>query len=241
MNRLIIQAVHIHDDIRWDEYKSWVSMVSVERQIEISRLRLDKDRMSKMISEIMARKFISEECNVSYKSIRFHQGLYGKPYVNLETILHFNWSHAGNWVVFILDSHPIGIDVEAVRSIDEMELARQFFDQKEVFQLEEMDQKNRKNHFLKLWSLKESYMKWKGTGINTPLNSCCFIKDNQEEIQFSNENGDCCNFQTVQLDSIHHVAVCTSENYKTPPVVKIFQLNEFLNALKSFKTCNELV
>lgn len=229
METLSIKAVHLQDGIKWNDCQHWITMVSKERQAKISRLKFDKDRLHSMMSEILARKCISEKYSMPYESIEFCKGAYGKPYVYLEKKVEFNWSHSGNWIVFVMDTQPVGIDVEAVKSLNEMDLARQFFAWQEVNQLEEIDHIKRRNYFFKLWTLKESYIKWRGTGMNTLLSSFHFIENKHGDLLFHNRNEDICFFHTVQLDSQHYASVCSSINYKFPPSINIVEIDEFGN------------
>lgn len=231
MSALSVTAVRIHADMKWDDYKYLASMVSKERQERIFRMRFDVDRIYSMLGEIIARKCISETRGIPFESIEFHKGSYGKPYVNLEKPLSFNWSHSGDWILFALDSEQVGIDVETVRPVNEMDLASHFFDPQEVIQLEEMNSIERKRYFFKLWSLKESYIKWKGTGLSIKLNSFRFIYNEQKGLLFSNNYGDTCYFQMIHLDSEHFAAVCMSRKDGQKSYIKKFEVDKFLNSI----------
>lgn len=89
MSILSITAVRIHAEMKWDDYKHLVSMVSKERQARIFQLRFDVDRICCMLGEIIARKRISEAIGIPSESIKFHTGTYGKLYVHLEKPLSF--------------------------------------------------------------------------------------------------------------------------------------------------------
>ncbi|WP_412094680.1 4'-phosphopantetheinyl transferase superfamily protein [Bacillus atrophaeus] len=66
-----------------------------------------------------------------------------------------------------------------------------------------MNSKDRTKHFFTLWSLKESYIKWKGTGLRTLLESFRFIYNQEKQLIFSSDYQDSCFFQTIQLDPQH--------------------------------------
>lgn len=231
LSTLSITAVRIHSEMKWDDYKHLVSMVSKERQARVSRLRFDIDRICSMLGEIVARKCISEARGIPLESIEFQIGTHGKPYVHLEKPLSFNWSHSGDWILFAMDSEQVGIDVENVRPVNEMDLASNFFDPLEVIQLEEMNSIERKRYFFKLWSLKESYIKWKGTGLSIKLNSFRFIYNEQNVLLFSNNYGDICYFQTIHLDSDHFATVCMSRNDGQKSLIKKVEVDKFLNSI----------
>ncbi|MFB1052006.1 4'-phosphopantetheinyl transferase superfamily protein [Paraliobacillus sp. JSM ZJ581] len=231
MSALSITAVRIHAEIRWDNYEHLVSMVSKERQERIFRLRYDVDRIRSMLGEIIARKCISEVIGLPLKSIEFHTDTYGKPYVNLEKPLSFNWSHSGDWILFAVDSEQVGIDVETVRSMEVMDVARDFFDPQEVAQLEGINTLEQNRRFFTVWTLKESYIKWKGTGLSTPLNSFRFLYNQQKDLVFSNNHGDTCFFKTIDLDSRHYAAVCMSRNYGQEIFIEKIEVDKFINSI----------
>ncbi|WP_163579385.1 4'-phosphopantetheinyl transferase family protein [Gracilibacillus saliphilus] len=201
MSSILLVAVRIHADMKMENYRKWAYMISDERNERIAYFKFDVDRIRALISELVARKCISDQAGISFRSLEFHRGSHGKPYVNLEVPLAFNWSHSGDWILFAMDSEPVGVDVEVVHPVKEMDLARRFFDAQEVAQLNTMPAVERKKHFFKLWSLKESYIKWKGTGLSTELDSFRFLYNKHQELLFSNNHEDSCYFHTIHLDS----------------------------------------
>ncbi len=95
----------------------------------------------------------------------------GKPYLPGIQNVHFNISHSGAWVVLAWGDSPVGVDVEKIRSgIKKEALASRFFtsdEQSYVFgRVDGQEQR-----FLEIWTAKESYLKYLGTGLRRPLNS----------------------------------------------------------------------
>lgn len=221
LSELKIVAVKIHSNMKWNTYKDLLSIVSKERQARISRMKFDADRLRLLIGEMIARTYISKKIGVPYQLIEFKQGLYGKPYVTIDKPLSFNWSHAGDWILFAMDSKTVGVDVEYIHHVKELDLAKRFFAPQEVAQLETMSPEASRRHFFKLWSLKESYIKWKGTGMSTSLDSFYFIDQKEQGWKFYNYYGDICFFRLLLLDDNHYAVVCTSRFYKKVLVEKL--------------------
>ena len=219
--------------MKWDHYKKWISLVSEERKEKIYRLRFDLDRIRSMISELVARKYIAEATGSLFESVEFLKSTYGKPYAELDESISFNWSHSGDWIFFAMDKEPVGVDVEVIRQLNEIALSKSFFDPEEVAQLEAMNAKERTKHFFTLWSLKESYIKWKGTGLSTELDSFRFIYNQEQQLIFSSNHQDSCFFQTIQLDPKHFAAVCTSKENSEKPLVKMMDVDTFLNSIQT--------
>lgn len=183
-----------------------------------------------MVSELIARKYISDALEISFGEISFHSNMYGKLAIDSKGQLSFNWSHSGNWIVFSMDCEPVGIDVEKIREIDVVNIAKRFFDRQEFEQIDKLKHKRRLSHFFRLWTLKESYIKWKGTGLNTSLNSFRFIYNEIGEFKFTNDHGDNCFFRIIHLDEDHYATICMSKSTKQIDV-QTYDIDTFLKII----------
>lgn len=91
---------------------------------------------------------------------------FGKPYCDN---VCFSISHSGEWAVLVVDSEPVGIDIQ-----DFQEKALSV--SKRVFTVDEQEWVgNDVSRFTTLWSLKESVMKITGKGLSLPANSFCVL------------------------------------------------------------------
>jgi 4'-phosphopantetheinyl transferase len=87
----------------------------------------------------------------------------------------------------------VGIDVEPVgRRADIDNIASHFFSSSEIELLGSTPQEKRQTVFMRLWTLKEAYLKARGTGLSTPLSHCVFdIRDeNRSGVSFHQDLGD---------------------------------------------------
>ena len=95
----------------------------------------------------------------------------GKPFLPERKDFYFNLSHSGNWVVIAYGSSEVGLDVENLRSDTKIEaMARRFFapeEQRYIFAEED----GRQQRFFEIWTGKESYVKYLGTGLQKDLTS----------------------------------------------------------------------
>lgn len=95
----------------------------------------------------------------------------GKPYLPDYPGLYFNLSHSGDYAVCVLDTVPIGIDVEKCKSFQES-VARRFFAPEEYEDIMSMqDEAKCKSRFYQYWVLKESFMKATGLGLQLDMKS----------------------------------------------------------------------
>lgn len=95
------------------------------------------------------------------------EGTYGKPYFPSHPDIHFSVSHtSGIWICAFADCE-VGCDVQDHRANDKPErlerLAKRWFSENERRYLEECGYEPAE--FYRIWSRKEAYVKFTGTGI----------------------------------------------------------------------------
>ena len=98
---------------------------------------------------------------------------YGKPYFPAFPELYFNYSHSKDGAVCVLAKNSVGIDLEKVRSYREKTVKR-FCNEKEWNWLQK--QETRDKEWIRIWTVKEAYVKYTGIGIRTDLR-CLDISD----------------------------------------------------------------
>ena len=98
---------------------------------------------------------------------------YGKPFV--EGGQEFSLSHCKFGIAVAVDNKPIGIDIESIRDL-RPELVERTMNEAEQAQIGESAVE-----FTKLWTKKEAYLKYLGTGIIDDLRH---VLDNTGNAQF---------------------------------------------------------
>ena len=91
----------------------------------------------------------------------------GKPYIAGGPC--FSLSHCQKGIAVAIDNSPIGIDIEQIRSYD-ASLAERTMNEREMAEIAASD--DPAHAFIRLWTRKEAYLKWKGTGITEDLKTC---------------------------------------------------------------------
>lgn len=89
----------------------------------------------------------------------------GKPYIT-EGDVQFNLSHSGDYALCVCGKEKIGCDVEIAKEFKE-KVAKRFFCEKEFELLQRITDKS--SCFTKLWTLKESVLKYTGQGVSGGL------------------------------------------------------------------------
>lgn len=88
----------------------------------------------------------------------------GKPYI--ENGPHFSISHCRNALSVVLDEKPVGIDVESIRKWNPSLVERTMNAAEQVLIARDAEPERA---FIRLWTQKEAFLKWKGTGIREEL------------------------------------------------------------------------
>jgi 4'-phosphopantetheinyl transferase len=149
----------------------WMSEVEKEK---INRFKLVKDKQNTLIGRTMIKKIISKKMNVKCSDIDFTANKFGKLYLNNDLPLEFNISHSKDLIACSVGTRQNGIDVEKIKNIDGKSISKHFFQEQEHQRLMEMSDQEREICFFNLWTLKESYIKCIGKGLNISLKSFGF-------------------------------------------------------------------
>jgi len=92
---------------------------------------------------------------------------YGKPYFVEGS--EFNISHCKNAIAVAINDTPTGIDVESIRRVESSLIERTMNDEEQTI-IRNADDPARA--FTRLWTMKEAYLKYLGTGIVDDLKTC---------------------------------------------------------------------
>lgn len=164
----------------------------------------------RMRAERYLRKEDSLRCVASEALLRYALGTAeftvvtdpsGKPRIAEHPHFHFNLSHSGDWVVIACGDKPVGVDVQEHRPDTDIHLiARQFFSPREQMLLSRAADPRRTFH--EIWTGKESYLKYLGTGLKHDLQS--FSIDHLTEKGLT--------ICTPRLADGYSLSLCTTEN-----------------------------
>lgn len=156
--------------------ENWLDEEEVERA---NRFRKPTSRNQHVVGRGMARRLLSNP-DFGPEQIRFGAEVHGKPFVSdpPQAKQPFNIAHTDGLVLCGLCDGPhrlIGVDVEKLCRRTDPELAERYFSKPEVeFLRTKPDQKSVQDTFLRIWTLKESFIKAIGTGLQTPLADFAF-------------------------------------------------------------------
>lgn len=120
-----------------------------------------------------------------WKDLEFSYNEFGKPYLTQQELyqFQFNMSSSNDIISIVVElnaSGPIGIDLshsrQAISPTNFLEEFKPIFDPTEIEQLLEIkDNSYRYIIFNQLWTLKEAFTKFLGSGLNIDLSKFCFF------------------------------------------------------------------
>lgn len=103
------------------------------------------------------------------QSLTFQEGRNGKPAL-ADARLHFSASASGEHAVVAVAAREIGVDVEVVRCLSDLErLIETICSAPERARLTECHEAKRTHEFLQLWTIKEAAVKLSGDGLAADL------------------------------------------------------------------------
>jgi 4'-phosphopantetheinyl transferase len=140
------------------------------------RFHFDRDRNSFVATRGMLRELLGRYVARAPREIEFEYGVRGKPSLRanrLEGPIQFNVSHSRDMALFAFAvGRKVGVDVEFLRpDFGGDEIAKRFFSPQEVEELRILPARLRLEGFFLCWTRKEAYVKARGEGLQTPLNS----------------------------------------------------------------------
>ncbi|MEM6469265.1 MAG: 4'-phosphopantetheinyl transferase superfamily protein [Planctomycetota bacterium] len=171
-------------DRQGDFEKRCESVLSPSERESADRFRRVTNRNQHIIGRAMARVLLGGDA-VAPQAVTFGVGKHGKPTVEgpPEAAQPFNIAHTDGLVVCGIGSGEIdlvGVDVETLSRQTSPELAERYFSVPEREYLESLDAVSRQSAFLRIWTLKEAFIKAIGTGLHTPLSDFAFREIDSE-------------------------------------------------------------
>ncbi|KAI1299804.1 L-aminoadipate-semialdehyde dehydrogenase-phosphopantetheinyl transferase [Halotydeus destructor] len=148
-----------------------------------------KDVKPALIGRLLLRKCATKLLKLPYSSIKFNRTDKGKPVIDWSAIenrdqvkFDLNVSHQGDYAVIASDSSiKVGVDTMKIeysggKSITEFfkRMTRQFSASEWTYIKEVSSEKEQLARFMRLWTLKEAYVKAEGFGITVDLQSVSF-------------------------------------------------------------------
>lgn len=142
-------------------------MVSAQRQAYALRYKHTFGRFCALQSWLMVEQLIGSSSDWCYNE-------YGKPFV--PNAPEFSLSHCKHAIAVAIGTHPVGIDCESIRPL-KTDLVARTMNAAECARIYAGISPERE--FTRLWTQKEAYLKYQGTGIIDDLQNVLCTADSE--------------------------------------------------------------
>lgn len=149
------------------------SILSEPERARAARLRGDTHRRRWLASHVALRHALATALDAPPESLEFAVGEHGKPRLagRHAGMLEFSLSHSGGLaLIAVSTTTPVGVDVELVESMNDLDaVAQRHFAPEESQTLGRLDGDARLDAFYRIWTRKEAYLKATGMGLGHAL------------------------------------------------------------------------
>ena len=139
--------------------------MSLQRREKVLAFKYEEGRRLSAAAYMLLAKALREEWGIAEPPV-FDYSEHGKPSIVGHPEICFNLSHCRSVAACVVADRPVGVDVEEVRPFKEA-LARHVLSDDEYAMVVGSPRPDRE--FIRLWTMKESYLKLTGEGITCDL------------------------------------------------------------------------
>lgn len=164
-----------HTDTCWNEkHEKLLPLLSEERQAKVLRYRFDEDKILSLYAGILTRLALIRQLHCSNEQLVFEQLSNHKPCLKSQkspdtSLIDFSFSHTRHAVLLGITKHgKIGVDIEKVTDAP-LKIMETVFHPQEIAYIESAAPSKQGHHFFEIWTRKEAYTKYLGTGLVTDL------------------------------------------------------------------------
>lgn len=150
--------IYFFDDYEIFSAENFLNFLPKNRQEKLNKLKRKIDRDNCAAAYLLLRFALKENRIDNFEIII---GENGKPFLKSGEIF-FNISHCAEGVAVVLDTAPVGIDVQEIGGFNE-KVAKRFFDESENEKINASTDKTKA--FTRIWTLKESAIKCEGKSL----------------------------------------------------------------------------
>ena len=195
-----------------DLFHDLLLYVDVQVKDRIYRYKRKEDQVRTLLAHALSKMMLAKELQTTPSVLQYKVNKYGKYELDGHPLC-FNLSHAQDYVVCAISKKQVGVDIEKC-------IPRDFQLFTTVWSKEEKTQFNLRDHrsFYRLWTAKESYVKYLGIGlhacltdISVDLNGSIMYQRMVSAAQVSyvkvHEDYVCAVCSEEQIEGVEHVSV----------------------------------
>ena len=146
--------------------QEWRGFLSDEERTKATGMANPAVKARFEIGHGLRRKMLAEAAGMLAEEITFAEAEEGKPRALNVSDWDFNVSHSGDYVAVAVGREQVGVDLEQIRSVREMEsIMHRYFHPDEAVAWRSLAPGLREEAFFVLWSAREAAMKCAGLGL----------------------------------------------------------------------------
>ncbi len=145
-----------------EAYQTAYQSVSEQRRKKVDSYRLCKDKHLSLGAGVLLEQGL-QHMGITEYSLAY--GEHGKPYLADNESVFFNLSHSGTLAACVFYGKEIGMDIQKIKPIFD-KLIKKVTTDTEFSYLMNHSEEERNFLFCRLWTAKESYMKYLGGGLS---------------------------------------------------------------------------
>lgn len=143
---------------------SLMGVMTSYRKEKIEKCLQEKGRRQNLGAQLLLEQVLKQYGRSTAEIVR---GENGKPEIDG---FYFNLSHAQEYVICAVGDSQVGCDIEAIKDAP-LRIAERYFSKREKEQLDSaVTTEEKSDLFYRMWTIKESYLKMTGEGLQVPLN-----------------------------------------------------------------------
>jgi 4'-phosphopantetheinyl transferase len=204
---------------RDDVYDAARRLIAPEEARRLARLRFARDRQTYLAARVLVRTVLSRYEPLAPAAWRFIAGRYGRPEIGPDQpALQFNLSHTEGLVVCaVARDLDVGVDAEHIGRSAPLEVVDHCFAPTEIADLRALPDAEQPRRFFEYWTLKESYIKARGSSLALPVDRVAFTlsADGHASLRIDPALGEGASWQFSRHrpTSEHIVSVCVTRRH----------------------------
>lgn len=172
-----------------DTHDTLLSLLSKERQEKVLRYRFDSDKILSLYASVLTRLALTRELSCTNDQLVFAQADRKKPHLLPDPAhpypVDFSFSHTkGTVLLGVTKEGQIGVDIEQIQSAP-FRIMPSVFHPAEMSYVEQAPADKKNQHFYEIWTRKEAYTKYLGTGLSKELTSINTLASPMKELLYS--------------------------------------------------------
>ncbi|MBP1991655.1 4'-phosphopantetheinyl transferase family protein [Paenibacillus eucommiae] len=169
MTKLEVHAAYLEQPLSSAVYNDCLISLPKHKLDRIHKFRKKDDAQRTLLAELLIRSLAVQRWGLDPRKIDFYMDPFGKPHLWGKQAPCYNLSHSGQWIVCVLHTSAVGIDVQQILPVD-LGIAAKYFSPEEYEDLKVKPEDEQLDYFYMLWTGKESLIKADGRGMAMGLN-----------------------------------------------------------------------